>query len=87
MLPVWGRCTTHFSFFFFFFFLNGDWDVHWGYGILTHGLTALTRKSEIMGYFMLRSDYSTLREGQASDQTCSGTESWSEGMIAVGRSE
>ena len=28
----WGRCTTHFSTYF-----SGDGDVHWGYGILTHG--------------------------------------------------
>ena len=32
MVPFWGRCTTHFSRDF-----SGDWDVHWGYGILTHG--------------------------------------------------
>ena len=25
MLPVWGRCTTHFRTYF-----SGDWDVHWG---------------------------------------------------------
>ena len=30
-IPFWGRCTTHFVYF------SGDWDVHWGYGILTHG--------------------------------------------------
>ena len=28
-----GRCPTHFSLF------SGDWHVHWGYGILTHGHT------------------------------------------------
>ena len=27
-----GRCTTHFRSYF-----SGDWDVHWGYGILTKG--------------------------------------------------
>ena len=27
-----GRCTNHLSRDF-----TGDWDVHWGYGILTHG--------------------------------------------------
>ena len=27
-----GRCTTHFRTYF-----SGDWDVHWGYGLLTHG--------------------------------------------------
>ena len=31
-IPFWGRCTTHFRTFF-----SGDWDVHWGHGILTHG--------------------------------------------------
>ena len=31
-MPFWGRCTTHFRTYF-----SGDWDVHWGYGILTHG--------------------------------------------------
>ena len=29
---IWGRCTTQFRTYF-----SGDWDVHWGYGILTHG--------------------------------------------------
>ena len=29
-IPFWGRCTTHFRTYF-----SGD--VHWGYGILTHG--------------------------------------------------
>ena len=32
MVPFWGRCTTHFRTYF-----SGDWDVHWGYWILTHG--------------------------------------------------
>ena len=32
MVPCWGRCTTHVRTCF-----SGDWDVHWGYGILTHG--------------------------------------------------
>ena len=32
MVPFWGRCTTHFRTYF-----SGDWDVHWGYGLLTHG--------------------------------------------------
>ena len=31
MVPFWGRCTTHIVYF------SGDWDVHWGYGILTNG--------------------------------------------------
>ena len=31
MVQFWGRCTTHFCLF------SGDWDVYWGYGILTHG--------------------------------------------------
>ena len=30
MVPFWGRCTTHFSRDF-----SGDWDVRWGYGVLT----------------------------------------------------
>ena len=29
----WDRCTTRFS------EISGDWDVHWGYGVLTHGHT------------------------------------------------
>ena len=33
---VWGRCTTHFRTYF------SDWDVHRGYGILTHGHIAAT---------------------------------------------
>ena len=33
MVPFWvGRCTTHFR-----TYCIGDWDVHWGCGILTHG--------------------------------------------------
>ena len=32
MVPFWGRCPTHFRTYF-----SGDRDVHWGYGILTHG--------------------------------------------------
>ena len=31
-IPFWDRCTTHFSRDF-----SGGWDVHWGYGVLTHG--------------------------------------------------
>ena len=31
MVPLWGRCTTHFK-----PILVGDWDVHCGYGLLTH---------------------------------------------------
>ena len=31
-LPFWGRCTNHSRSYF-----SGDWDVHWGYGLLTHG--------------------------------------------------
>ena len=32
-IPFWGfRCTTHLRAYF-----SGDWDVHWGYGVLTHG--------------------------------------------------
>ena len=39
MVPFCCRCTTHFS---------GDWDVHWQYGLLTHGhfrTSRLARKS------------------------------------------
>ena len=33
-IPFWlvGECTTRYRLYF-----SGDWDVHWGYGILTHG--------------------------------------------------
>ena len=31
-IPFWGRCTTGFSTYF-----SVDWDVHWGYGVLTQG--------------------------------------------------
>ena len=37
-IPFWGRCTTHFKTYF-----SGDWDVHWGYGILTHGQMKVSR--------------------------------------------
>ena len=31
--PFWGFwCTTHFR-----THVSGDWDVHWRYGMLTHG--------------------------------------------------
>ena len=30
MVPFWDRCTT-------LVYFSGDWDVHWGYGVLTHG--------------------------------------------------
>ena len=32
LVSFWGRCITLFRTYF-----SGDWDVHWGYGILTHG--------------------------------------------------
>ena len=32
MVPFWDRCTTHFRTYF-----SGDWDVHWGYRVFTHG--------------------------------------------------
>ena len=33
-IPFWGRCT-HFR-----TYLSGVWDVHWGYGVLTHSHAA-----------------------------------------------
>ena len=36
----WGRCTTHFS---------GDWHVHWGYGLLTHGHLAPAKPANTLG--------------------------------------
>ena len=44
LVPFWGRCTTHFSRDF-----SGDWDVHWGYGILTHGHVFLVELREMAG--------------------------------------
>ena len=38
-IPFWGRCTTHFRTYF-----SGDWDVRWGYGLLTHGHISLFRR-------------------------------------------
>ena len=37
-IPFWleGEFTTHFSRDF-----SGDWDVHWGYGILTHAFASI----------------------------------------------
>ena len=37
-IPFWlvGEFTTHFRTYF-----SGDWDVHWGYGFLTHGHMAV----------------------------------------------
>ena len=29
LVPFWDRGTTHFR-----TYLSGDWDVHWGYGVL-----------------------------------------------------
>ena len=37
MVPCWGRCTTHFRTYF-----CGDWDVHGGYGVLTHSQVPCT---------------------------------------------
>ena len=38
-IPSWGfRCTTHFRTYF-----RGDWDVHRGYRVLTHGHIAFHR--------------------------------------------
>ena len=31
MVPFWDRCITHFRTY------CSNWDVHWGYGVLTHG--------------------------------------------------
>ena len=39
MAPFWGSCTTHFR-----TYCSGDWDVHWGYGIWTHGQTSSTAR-------------------------------------------
>ena len=38
MVPLWGRCTTHFRTYF-----SGDWDVYWGYGVLTHSHMCMSR--------------------------------------------
>ena len=39
--PILGiGCTTHFRTYF-----SGDWDVHWGYGILTHSQMAVAQDS------------------------------------------
>ena len=47
MVPFLGRCTTHFRIYF-----SGDWDVHGGYGILTHdhliGITFTLRSSAVL---------------------------------------
>ena len=43
-VPFWGRCTTHLSQDF-----SGDWAVHWGYGILTHGHMTLRQEKRIPG--------------------------------------
>ena len=45
-LKMVGEFTTHFSRDF-----SGDWDVHWGYGLLTHGHVAelSARFSEDLG--------------------------------------
>ena len=45
-IPFWGRCTPHFS---------GDLDVHWGYGILTHG--HMVRRPQV---FMVPSVFSVV---------------------------
>ena len=42
-----GRCTTHFRLYF-----SGDWDVHWGYGLLTHG--PLAGRSECSSWRALK---------------------------------
>ena len=44
MIPFWDRCATHFRTYF-----RGDWDVHWGYGILTHSHMAISFPSAVGG--------------------------------------
>ena len=43
-IPFWGRCTTHFRTYF-----SRDWDVHWGYVILTHGHLGVWLKIKQLG--------------------------------------
>ena len=61
-IPFWGRCTTHFRTYF-----SGDWDVHWGYGILTHGRLGVVSKSGFskMPCFLLVSLKYQLRRGSS----------------------
>ena len=47
--PFWGRCTTHFRTYF-----CGELDVHWGYGILTHGQIGGSRRAFLLEICFLR---------------------------------
>ena len=57
-IPFWlvgTICTTHFSLFLvgigmFTGGTSGDWDVHWGYGILTHGHVARVESLSVSDY-------------------------------------
>ena len=45
-----GEFTTHFR-----TYSSGDWDVHWGHGILTHGHIAV--EQEVLPTFASRNPY------------------------------
>ena len=51
MVPFWGRCTTHFKTYF-----SGDWDVHWGYGLLTHQSFLMETKGVLQKQLPLQMD-------------------------------
>ena len=50
MVPFWGRCTAHFR-----TYSGGDWDVHWGYGILIHGHMEPTKTHKFVCHVALQS--------------------------------
>ena len=41
-----GEFTTHVR-----TYLGGDWDVHWGYGLLTHGQVTQDQRVESASFF------------------------------------
>ena len=59
MVPFQDRCTTHFRTYF-----SGDWDVHWGYGVLTHGHMGLSQKGTLT-FGGWRSDLNGLPQSHA----------------------
>ena len=71
MVPFWDGCTTHFSLF------SGDWDVHWGCGLLTQGHFTPMHLSCAVNLMLSKSQMtSTLRYGISASEARDGCDSW-----------
>ena len=77
MVRFWGRCTTHFRLFWL------DWDVHWGYGIWTHGMTpdlpapsrgSAWRHSAALGHLGAPRPWTRLKQSEITSNINTGTQ-------------